>query len=170
MSVLGSLLLAGALSVTQNAAVVPAEEQSGAESTEETKLVVVSPLLGAASSVLPGVPSIVSVGSTLLISKAIILPEPAQGPVFEGNAVLIEKSTEASKAAKEFVDAAAQGIAPLAPVVNPMARPFGAAVVAVGAAALEAGGDFVELADHRNTYPDYAAGTMRGTASALGFE
>lgn len=170
LSVLGSLLLTGALSVSQGAAVAPAREGTRSDSTKETRLVVVSPLLGAASAVLPGVPSIVSVGSTLLISRAIILPEAAQKPVFEGNAVLIDKSTEASAAGKQFVDATAEAVAPLAPVVNPMARPVGAAVIGVGAAALEAGGNLIRLADHRNTYPDYGAATMRGTGRALGFE
>lgn len=170
MHVLGSLLLTGVLSVSQGAGVAPADEKTAPDSREETSVVVVSPMLGAASAVLPGVPSIVSVGTTLLISRAIVLPEPAQGPVFEGNALLIDKSGAASAAGKEFVDATAEAVAPLAPVVNPMARPMGAAVIGVGAAALEACGEFITLADHRNTYPDYGAATMRGTGRALGFE
>jgi len=144
----------------------PADEDLGAP---ERDVVVVSPLIKTFAAMAGGGPSVVQVLATPVLSRAANLPPEVTGPMFERYVQGVERVTEASAAMRQAAVRLNDGLAPLAPIVNPMARPFGTAVAESAANAFESGGDLAAIGGHHDSFPGWMAGVIRASSRSLGF-
>jgi hypothetical protein len=62
-----------------------------------------------------------------------------------------------------------EAVVPLAPVVNPALRPFGATGIDALAIGMETAGEIAALAGHHDSFPTWMAGVIRSSGRALGF-
>lgn len=149
---------------------VPAAVPVRADGEEpESDVVVVSPLLKAAAAMSGGVPSVIQVAATPALSRAASLPPPVTGPMFDFYVQAVSEAAKATATGRDGLVRLNQSVAPLAPVVNPAARPFAATGVEVLAGAMETGGEVAVLGGHHDSFPDWMAGVVRSSGRAMGF-
>ena len=135
----------------------------------EEDLVVVSPVLTTAAAMSGGVPSVLQVLATPALGRAANLPPEVAGPLFDLYVQGVDEATAATATGREALVRYNEAIAPLAPVVNPAARPFGTAGVEALAAGVETGGEVAELGGHHDSFPTWMAALIRSSGHAVGF-
>lgn len=135
---------------------------------DEERVVAVSPLLSGFASLTRQGPSALSLLTTPAFKPVAVLPGQVGGPIFEGYAQVYQGATAGSGSLEQAVTGFEKASRPLAPLVNPVARPVGATVLESAAVAADSGAALGVLGADVSFF-GYGARTFRELSGALGF-
>lgn len=135
---------------------------------DEERVVAVSPVLSGFANLTRQGPSALSLATTPVFKPVSALPGPVSGPMLEGYAQVYQGATAGSGSVEDAAVGFERASRPLAPLVNPVARPLGAALLESAAVAADSGAAVGVLGADVSFF-GYGARTFRELSGALGF-